>query len=234
MTNTENPLNNFERKHVGKDIIILGAGHGWDICPYDKETWTLNMQLFKVKRVDRLFLTDPIEYKTDIQRGFYFGTYEKKGEKIPVTVEDFKKKLEIDNVPFVSAYRYDDIKTYEPYPIKEVIYGFNTPYFANTVSYMIAYAILHGVKNIDLWGINQAHSNEYLMHKGCVEFWLGMAAGAGVNININGPVSHVLRNPDDKLYGYRMTLPELAEQIDKHGPPVYHPLKARKKAMTHV
>ncbi len=216
------------------EITILGQGPGWEQYPYDQETWTLNMALFKAKRVDKLFLIDPIETKTDIRRGYYHGFYKEYGKTIPVNVDDFKKKIIDNKISFVSGYEYKDIPTYEPYPIKEILEMYKVPYFANTISYMIAYALLKKVTLINFWGVNQAAASEFIMHKGCIEFWIGLAIGLGVGIRINGAHSHVLRNPDGLLYGYRMEKDQLLQHLKEHGELKYKPLEKRKKSVVSI
>ena len=48
--------------------------------------------------------------------------------------------------------------------------------------HQIAYALYKGCTEIELWGIRQGLLTEYAFHKGCVEFWLGMAIASGVII----------------------------------------------------
>lgn len=220
-----------------KRVIILGQGPGFENCPFEgvDEVWTLNMAPFKVKQCDRVFVMDPLETKTDISRGFYHGMLEhERGEKIPVTVEDYKQKLNDEGITLVSAYKYDGVEHYEPYPIREIFEWASTDYFANTVSYMIAYAIYHGVEYIEFWGVNQAAASEFIMHKGCIEFWIGIAVGLGIGIKIEGAESYVLRNPDGILYGYRMHVDDAVKHIAEKGELTYEPLSKRKKSIVSI
>jgi len=229
-------LKTKEGKDV-KRILILAQGPGFEKCTYKDvdEVWTLNMAIFKVKRADRLFIVDPIEMKTDISRGWYHGYLEGEvGKKIPVTIEDYKKKINDMGIPFISAYEYKDIKTYEPYPIIEIYETFRTEYFANTISYMIAYALLHGVEYIEFWGVNQAAASEFIMHKGCIEFWIGLAVGLGIGVKVEGAQSYVLRNPDGILYGYRLPAENLKATLSEKGELKYTPLEKRKKSVVSI
>ena len=183
-------------------VVILGQGPGFENCPWDteKEIWGLNMSIMRAKRIDRLFMTDPMEERSAIKNGEF-------------TIEQVKARIAELNIPFVSAYEYKDISTYEPYPILDVVGKLGVPYFVNTICYMIAYALLNGVKSIDMYGINQSSQTEYYEHKACVEFWVGVAVGMGVEINIHGLQSQVMRTADGRLYGYRMRYGELVEQL---------------------
>ena len=203
----------LREKNKGKKIAIVAQGPGFEKCPFDKETWGLNMGLMRMKRVDRIFMMDPIEDKTAVKNGEF-------------TVEQIIKKCNDEKIPMVSAYPYPSAETLEPYPIHEIVDGLGSDYFSNTIAYMIAYAIYTGVESIDLWGVNQATHSEYMYHKGCVEFWIGMAVGMGVNIAVCGGMSHVLRNvkkitvekegkalmqfiPTGIMYGYRKSYQEV-------------------------
>lgn len=185
-----------------QNIIICGQGPGFEQCPKDteKEVWGLNMGIMRNKRIDRLFMTDPIEERSAVKNGEF-------------TIEQVKAKITELNIPFVSAYEYKDIPTYEPYPILDVVNKLGIPYFVNTICYMIAYAILKGVKSIDMYGINQSSQTEYYEHKACVEFWVGVAVGMGIEVNIHGLQSQVLRSADGRLYGYRMRYSDLVERL---------------------
>lgn len=221
---------------VVERIVIMGQGPGFDKCTNEgvDEVWTLNMALFKTKRVDRLFIMDPIETKTDIARGWYHGYFEDHGKKVPVTIQDYKNKVAELDIPFISAHKYEDIKTYEPYPIEEICETFKVDYFANTISYMIAYAILHRVKYIEFWGVNQAAASEFVFHKGCIEFWIGIAVGLGIGVKIEGANSQVLRNPDGLLYGYRAPSEFLIKKLKEKGEITYKPLEKRKKSVVSI
>ncbi len=219
-----------------KRIQIVGQGPGFERCHYSgvDEVWTLNMALFKVKKLDRLFIVDPIETKTDIRRGWYHGYYEEFGKKIPVDLQKYKDKVNELDIPFISAHEYKDIKTYEPYPIVEIMDAFKIDYFANTITYMIAYAIYHDIEYIEFWGVNQAAASEFIMHKGCIEFWIGLALGRGIHVKIEGAESYVLRNPDGIAYGYRLPGDLIKKQIKEKGELKYVPLEKRKKSVVSI
>lgn len=96
------------------------------------------------------------------------------------------------------------------FPLEDVLNGGyesgGVPYFNSTAAYAVAYAIHIGVKRISLFGVDytlpNAHSAE--QGRGCVEFWLGIAAARGIEITV--PETTTLLDacaPDrDRLYGY--------------------------------
>lgn len=201
-----------------RNIIILGQGPGWQKCPYDKEVWTLNMGVMRAKKVDKIFFLDPIEDKTDIKNGTY-------------TLEQVKERITRENIQVVSAYKYD-FPNIQPFPIRELVKKYGSHYFANSIAFMIAYALLDDtITEIDLYGVNQAAMTEYIYHKGSVEFWLGMAVMAGVAIRIHGNLSQVLRTPNSIIYGYRQQFEHI--EFDDEGYTKYkrivHDFKAPEK-----
>lgn len=123
--------------------------------------------------------------------------------------------------PLIGPYKYAEIPKSEAFPIKEVVKKFGLPYFTNTISYMIAYALLQGAEEIDIYGVNQASSSEYFYEKAGVEYWIGIATGLGVKVIINGAQSEVLANKrrfgGNLLYGYNQTFNEFMRSEEKFG-----------------
>lgn len=89
-----------------------------------------------------------------------------------------------------------------PYPKQEILDYFGTDYFTNTVSWMIAHAIMDGYSTVEVYGVDMAQdalSNaEYSWQRPSCEFFLGWARGAGINIFLP-PGSDLLKTPF--LYG---------------------------------
>lgn len=92
------------------------------------------------------------------------------------------------------------------FPLQAVLNGGGLPYFNNTASYAIAFAIHIGVKRISLYGIDFTLANVHSAEKGrgCCEFWLGIAAAKGIEINVPETTSLLdACEPDDlRFYGY--------------------------------
>lgn len=63
-------------------------------------------------------------------------------------------------------------------------------YFTNSVSWMIAYAIVRlvttgdGTGEIGLWGIDMAQGSEYASQRPSCEYWLGLAEGMGLKVTV--------------------------------------------------
>lgn len=69
------------------------------------------------------------------------------------------------------------------YPLEQVNAVFGT-YFTNSVSWMIAHAILEGVTDLGVWGVDMATGSEYAAQRPSCEYFLGFAAGRGINVAI--------------------------------------------------
>lgn len=70
-----------------------------------------------------------------------------------------------------------------PYPKDAILAHFGN-YFTNTVSWMIALAIVGGYQDIGVFGIDMAQDSEYAHQRPSCEFFLGWAAGAGIRLAI--------------------------------------------------
>lgn len=184
-----------------KTITILGSGPEWQKYPQDVETWAVAKMLMlkdPPKRVDRLYSMDAIDDMKIIKRGIF-------------TREAFIEKINERNVPFISSVQQFEVPLSYEYPLKSVMDSYKVPYFSNTICYMIAHALYEGVNTLNLYGVAQMGTHEYVAERGGVEFWLGMALGAGVQVNIETP-SLLLRNNSEYPYGYMRTITQLKEE----------------------
>jgi hypothetical protein len=125
------------------------------------------------------------------------------------TKEDFIKKInESEDVPFITCRKHPDVPSSVAYPLKEIVKKFGIPYFTNTIAYMLAYALYEKVDSIQIYGVVQGGYYEYMKERKGVEFWLGIAAGTGIKIEIKGN-SELLTNDDNLLYGYKRSPEQL-------------------------
>lgn len=76
-----------------------------------------------------------------------------------------------------------------PYKEAEALYG--SLYLTSSPAYMIAYAMLKGATEIQLYGIDLSVSDhEYFWQRPCVEAWVGFAKGRDIDVQIPD-VSHI-------------------------------------------
>lgn len=177
---------------MSKDIIILGSGPSHGMCPYNRETWGVNIVInfpqFRAKAGNKIFFFDSLEtFNADILS--INNLIETQGLIEAVTTAD--------NARIMSTY---NLKA-TIYPLETVIQQLKANYFANSLAYMVAYAIFTGVKSIHLYGVDHLSYQTYIMERSCLEYWLGRAQGAGIDISI-AEDSAVLKTYNRKLYGY--------------------------------
>ena len=108
--------------------------------------------------------------------------------------------------PVVTSRAHDDYPGLVEFPLEDVVNHFNRAYFNSTAAYAIAYACHIGVKKLSLFGMDFTYANSHTAEKGraCVEFWLGIAAGLGIDIVISrrSSLMDAMEKPEARLYGY--------------------------------
>ncbi len=208
--------------------IIAGTGSGWELIPKESSSivFCLNDYVYTEKygiRPDLLCIMDVLDEKPQVVGGIS-------------NLGDVISRINALKVPLIAPFRYEEIPLSTPFPIKACVKEFGMPYFSNTIGFMMAYALLQGAKEIDLFGINQASSSEYFYEKSSVEYWLGIAVGRGVRVTINGERSELLTNKrrfgGSLLYGYNLTLEEILGNEQKFGEAVVKRLIAPPKPVS--
>ena len=71
-------------------------------------------------------------------------------------------------------------------------------YFTNSISYMVALALMDGYKTIGVWGVDMAAGGEYQIERPSVEYWLAAVKGCGAKLVL--PKETELLKA--RLYGY--------------------------------
>jgi hypothetical protein len=127
-------------------------------------------------------------------------------------------------VPVYMWTHYDDIPNSIRFPKDEVLAwfegrGFNgSAYFNNSISWMIALAMMEGYKHIAVYGVDMSTSSEYGHQKPSCEYILGLAEGMGIKIEL--PESSELLKCG-QLYGFesnnriRAWMKAQAKEMDK-------------------
>lgn len=103
---------------------------------------------------------------------------------------------------------HPDIPQAVAYPIQEILRYFlqngGAAYFNNSISWMIALAIVQGYKEISVYGVDMAlegvhGQSEYGHQRPSVEYFLGIAWGKGIKLTLH-PESEILKTA--YLYGW--------------------------------
>lgn len=150
------------------------------------EVWCVNGAFRHQKKLTRVYFFDELKY-------------------FP---EGFADELNLlpSGVRVISTKSHPEIMRSEPYPILEMIRYFNgIRNWVCTASYMVTQAIYERFDTIVLSGMySERDSLEYLLHARCMDFWLGVAMGNGMKIDVHGGTS--LCKPfswEPPLYGYQ-------------------------------
>ena len=178
-----------------KEVIILGKGSSENQCEFDVETWVVNdtFGLINCKRLDRIFYFDKHFVGDWFEKGEGIigflkhkihwvkqANYFRFGSLYQITPELLEKTGAI-----VTTFHKLDIKNYEEYPLKEILKEYGVEYFTDSVAYMVAFAIFKGYTKIKMRGCDYFWGDE--IHSGkrdCVEFWLGVAKGKGIEVDV--------------------------------------------------
>jgi hypothetical protein len=188
------------------EVAICGfASSSRHLIPVDNdqvEIWGLNQLYRHIDRADRWF---------DIHRHW---------EEDNVEGTDHPKWLRECGIPVYMVKRDPELPTSVRFPIENSITS-ALDYFTSTVAYMLALAISEGFSKIHLYGIDLVVGTEYEVQKACVEFWLGMAHGKGIDLEI--PNQSALLSQTHR-YGYQ-------KQPDTGPMPNFEELTSRANAL---
>jgi len=185
-TQVLNGIPTDEAPKPSKKVAIVGFAPSWGMAPFDDlswEIWGLNeLYVFDIKRANRWFdIHTPTVSKEDTKR---VGNHWERMAALPCTV--------------YMQDHYDEVPNSVKYPLDEMIAMFGN-YFTNTISYMIAMAIAEGYTDIALYGVDMAHDTEYFCQRPSCEYFIGIAIGKGIRVEIPQAADLMKCN---FLYGY--------------------------------
>jgi hypothetical protein len=114
--------------------------------------------------------------------------------------------MKTTKTPIYTSRPHPDYPSLVGYPIEAVLRSVRFEYFNSTAAWAVAYAIHIGVKTIRLFGCDFTSANAHDSEKGrgCVEFWMGFAAGKGVSISLPRTTSlmDACNKREERIYGY--------------------------------
>lgn len=160
-----------------KVAIIGKAPDSMLAAPYGDpswEIWTLNdtNHQQQVPRWDRHFEIHPIELtKAPEYRGYFADWLSQPHGDRPIYMQE----------------KFAEVPNSVRLPIGEITQRFSRAYFTNSVSWMMAWAIMEGASEIGLWGVNMAQfgvggRSEYAHQRPSCEYFLGLAEGLGIKV----------------------------------------------------
>lgn len=113
---------------------------------------------------------------------------------------DHRGYLETCGMPVMMSHPDPNIPTAVKFPLEACI-ALGGDYFTSTVSYMLAWALHQGYKEVALFGIDLIVGTEYEVQKACAEFWLGVCHGRGMTVRLP-PQCALLKH--SHRYGYEL------------------------------
>ena len=159
-----------------KKVCIMGfSGSSREKAPfYDEayEVWGLNQLYRHIPRADR-----------------WFDIHENYDEHV-VEGTDHVGWLRSCKIPVYMNEHHEQFPTSVRYPIETMMDFFGEQhlkpldYYTSTVAYMIALAIVEEFTTIAVYGVDMVAGTEYADQKPCVEYYLGVAAGRGITIEL--------------------------------------------------
>ena len=167
-------------------------GPTWYQCPAEapenSEIWGVNT-MYRNRDCDRIFIMHDIKHDLMVQDRDFFETVNAKG------------------IPVITAGDYPPLENNFVYPAEEVIEFFGVAFFLNVMAWMLAYAIMCNPKRITVYGCDMRSDSgdEYrLGERGCVEYWLGVAMGKGIDIGLPQESFLLKRIMRGNFYGYHL------------------------------
>lgn len=166
-----------------QDRIRMDPQIKWD------ELWTLNAGCNWVHGHDLVFWMDDM-----VEQLSYEGT---------------RHKLAKTTAPLITSVAYKGIESGGPvleYPLGHVLstLGPAKNYFQNSVPYIIAYAIVMGVKRLLMFGVDYDYPGIGIKEHGrsCCEWWCGFADAKGMQIQVPDTSTLLGANNPRRFYGY--------------------------------
>lgn len=108
--------------------------------------------------------------------------------------------------PIITSRAHPDYPGLVEFPLEDVLNEHPFGYFNSTAAYAVAYAVYNQVAKLTIFGMDFTYPNAHDAEKGraCVEYWLGMAVGNGIELAVPQTTSlldacHTL---DERYYGY--------------------------------
>ncbi len=173
-----------------KTVNIIGKGPGWNLAPESGENWGVNDLILR-RNVNLTFHMHNIDKLMTIDNE----------RDVLELIFDKTKSL---GSSFITLERYSYVPNCIEYPLDEIVTKFKTTYFGSSLDFMMAYAIHLEYEKIILYGVNMVLQNEYLHQKPSLEFWIGLAKGKGIEVDIISDEKYIniCQTFNEMIYGY--------------------------------
>jgi hypothetical protein len=167
----------IEKKNGGrKRVAIVGFSTATrHLTPFDDfeyEIWGLNQLYRHLPRADRWFDIHE-NWDEHVIEGTDHAAWIKNSE-IPVYMKDF-----LPDAPQSLRFPIEHTMRYFS---QDILGKADFDYYTSTIAYMLALAIYEKFETIAIYGVDLVIGTEYFHQKACVEYYLGVAAGKGIQI----------------------------------------------------
>jgi hypothetical protein len=178
---------------MSKIAIVCGAPSSEYLAPFNDPDWKiwvigsrLNLYMEKGYKVDLAF-----EIHKDFTIRFDLENSKRNSEYYINWLFNTGVPLIVGETTEIPEKKKSD---YTVFPYEESAKLIGSQYLTSTTAFMLAYAIMSGAEEIGLWGVDMScDDSEHFFQRPCVEAWIGLAKGKGINVYIPKE-SPVLRN----------------------------------------
>lgn len=215
-----------------KTLVVMGTSpDSCGLAPWDEEGvdefWALNdahnLAFMRLDKVTRWFqLHQPWRYRRASPRyGLDHWEWLKQEHNFPIYMqrvdEEVPNSVKFPLYDLAKEFLFSE--DYGQWMIGRGI-GWQRKYFSCSFSFIAALALHEKFERIELYGVELAQRQEYIMQRPNTEFWLGLCAGRGVQLY----VPQITRILQGVFYAYRYpglndVKAEIAES-KKHNKPV--------------
>lgn len=164
-------------------VCIVGCADSKGQAPFHRaaemEFWGVNNLFLHMGHIkwDRWF--EPHTFEFDGTNFIRRGKHDFRGQPLPEYIAGLAKL----NCPVYMQRVWPQIPNSVLYPLQEVKAKLGG-YFTNTISYMLAIALLEKFKEIHIYGVDMAQTTEYGQQRPSCEYFIGMAVGLGIKVFI--------------------------------------------------
>ena len=154
-------------------VAIVGLAEQWDDIPDGFEWWGMNTGYHKQpeSKFSLWFELHPLEdmYDNLEHDPKHIEWVEGEGREVELVVLPCEEARQLPNTRVLPANKI--IETYGSY-------------ITNSVSWMIAYALMQGAAEIGLYGLNMEVDYEFKYERPSIEYFIGYARGKGVEVHV--------------------------------------------------
>lgn len=120
-------------------------------------------------------------------------------------------------VPIMTSTAYPEYPMSREYPLEDVISHCGAAYFNTSPAYALAYALMIGVEDLWLYGMDYTRPDMHSAEsgRGCCEFWISRLMAAGCLVRIPKGCTMLDQHQPLKFYGYDSRKPVITASEDR-------------------